>query len=85
MLSAARYSAALPCRDLERAKSFYADKLGLAPADEQEGRLFYQGRSGTEFVLFASSGQASGSFTLWGSGTRPPVLTWTFRRLARIR
>ena len=66
MMSAARYSAALPCRDLDRAKSFDADKLGLAPADEQEGRLFYQGRSGTEFVLFASSGQASGSFTQMG-------------------
>ena len=23
--------------------------------------------------------------TLWGSRTRPPVLTWAFRRLARIR
>jgi hypothetical protein len=22
---------------------------------------------------------------LWGSRTRPPVLTWLFRRLARIR
>jgi hypothetical protein len=22
---------------------------------------------------------------LWGSRTRPPVLTWAFRRLARIR
>jgi catechol 2,3-dioxygenase-like lactoylglutathione lyase family enzyme len=66
MLSGARYSAALPCSDLERAKSFYADKLGLMPADEQPGRLFYQGRSGTEFVLFASSGAASGSYTQMG-------------------
>jgi hypothetical protein len=23
--------------------------------------------------------------SLWGSRTRPPVLTWAFRRLARIR
>ena len=66
MLPDARYSASLPCSDLERAKSFYADKLGLTPADEQPGRLFYQGHSGTEFVLFASSGQASGSFTQMG-------------------
>ena len=61
MLSGARYSAALPCSDLERAKSFYADKLGLMPADEHPGRLFYKGPSGTEFLLFASSGTASGS------------------------
>lgn len=66
MLPDARYSAALPCSDLERAKSFYADKLGLTPVGERPGRLFYQGRSGTDFVLFASSGQASGSFTQMG-------------------
>ena len=35
MLSDARYEAALPCSDLERAKSFYADKLGRHPAGEQ--------------------------------------------------
>jgi len=33
MLSDARYEAALPCSNLDRAKSFYADKLGLTPAD----------------------------------------------------
>ena len=32
MLSDARYEAALPCSNLDRAKSFYADKLGLTPA-----------------------------------------------------
>jgi len=61
MLSGARYSASLPCSDLERAKSFYADKLGLVPVDEQPGRLFYHGRRGTEFLLFASRGTPSGS------------------------
>lgn len=66
MLSAARYSAALPCSDLERARSFYADRLGLVPAEEQPGRLVYAGRSGTEFVLFASGGTASGSHTQMG-------------------
>jgi catechol 2,3-dioxygenase-like lactoylglutathione lyase family enzyme len=66
MLSDARYSASLPCSDLERARSFYADKLGLTPADEQPGRVFYGGRGGTEFVLFASSGGASGSFSQMG-------------------
>ena len=47
MLSDARYSASLPCSDLERAKLFYADKLGLTPTDEQPGRVFYEGRGGT--------------------------------------
>jgi len=61
MLSAARYCAALPCMDLGRAKSFYADKLGLTPVDEQPDRLFYQARGGSEFLLFESKGTASGS------------------------
>ena len=39
MLSAALYAAALPCSDLERAKRFYADKLGLMPADEHPGQF----------------------------------------------
>jgi catechol 2,3-dioxygenase-like lactoylglutathione lyase family enzyme len=61
MLSDASYAAALPCSDLERAKSFYADKLGLVPVAEMPDRIFYKGRTGTEFFLFASSGKASAS------------------------
>ena len=38
MLAAAHYTAALPCSDLERAKSFYADKLGLTrPTSNSDG------------------------------------------------
>ena len=66
MLSDARYEAALPCSDLERAKSFYADELGLTPADEQPAGALYAGRDGTRFLLFPSSGSASGSHTQMG-------------------
>ena len=66
MLSDARYEAALPCSDLERAKSFYASKLGLTPADEQPAGPFYAGRDGTRFLLFPSSGIASGSHSQMG-------------------
>jgi catechol 2,3-dioxygenase-like lactoylglutathione lyase family enzyme len=61
MLSGARYSAALPCSDLARAKAFYADKLGLVPLDEQPDRLLYEDCGGGQFLLFASSGTPSGS------------------------
>jgi catechol 2,3-dioxygenase-like lactoylglutathione lyase family enzyme len=61
MLSDASYAAALPCSDLQRAKSFYADKLGLVPVGEMPDRIFYKGRDGTGFLLFASSGMASAS------------------------
>ena len=35
MLKDARVATRLPCQDLERARRFYADKLGLEPADER--------------------------------------------------
>jgi hypothetical protein len=40
MLSDASHAAALPCSDVERAKSFYADKLGLVPVGEMPDRIF---------------------------------------------
>ena len=66
MLSDARFETALPCSDLQRAKSFYADRLGLTAADESPAGAFYEGRDGTRFVLFPSSGSASGSHSQMG-------------------
>jgi len=66
MLSDARFEASLPCGDLQRAKSFYADQLGLTPADEGAAGAFYRGRDGTRFILFPSSGSASGSHSQMG-------------------
>src|ERR1700733_13975852 len=66
MLSDARFEAAVPCSDLQRAKSFYADKLCLTPADEGPPGALYEGRDGTRFLLFPSSGSASGSHSQLG-------------------
>jgi predicted enzyme related to lactoylglutathione lyase len=66
MLSDARFEPSLPCSDQQRAKSFYADKLGLTPAGEGPAGTFYQGRDGTRFILFPSSGSASGSHSQMG-------------------
>ena len=52
----------LPAQDLERARRFYATKLGLEPADERPGGLLYRGASG-EFALFGSAGASPGTFT----------------------
>jgi catechol 2,3-dioxygenase-like lactoylglutathione lyase family enzyme len=55
----------LPAQDLERARSFYVEKLGLRPVEERPGGLRYRcGNSG--FVLFASSGAPSGDHTQMG-------------------
>lgn len=52
----------LPAQDLDRARTWYAEKLGLEPVEEREGGLRYL-CGGTEFVVFASTGVASGTHT----------------------
>ena len=64
-LAAADVAGRLPATDLGRARRFYADKLGLEPAEERPGGLLYRGRSGV-FALFASGGAASGTHTQLG-------------------
>jgi catechol 2,3-dioxygenase-like lactoylglutathione lyase family enzyme len=61
-LSRARISARLPAQDLERARRYYADVLGLELVEERPGGLRYQGASGS-FSLFESTGRASGEHT----------------------
>jgi catechol 2,3-dioxygenase-like lactoylglutathione lyase family enzyme len=62
MLKSGRVAARIPARDLERAKSFYADKLDLEPSEERPGGLLYRCGDG-EFALFESAGTASGDHT----------------------
>jgi len=62
MLDAHKVATRLPAKDLGRARAWYADKLGLEPAEERPGGLRYRiGQA--EFVLFASAGKSDGSFT----------------------
>jgi catechol 2,3-dioxygenase-like lactoylglutathione lyase family enzyme len=65
MLRDAGVATRLPARDLARARSFYADKLGLEPAEERPGGLLYRGANG-EFALFESAGASPGTFTQMG-------------------
>jgi catechol 2,3-dioxygenase-like lactoylglutathione lyase family enzyme len=45
----------VPAKDLERAKAWYADKLGLKPADGgNEGGAVYKLGNGTGFFLYSS-------------------------------
>jgi catechol 2,3-dioxygenase-like lactoylglutathione lyase family enzyme len=62
MLQDSGVATRLPARDLERARRFYAEKLGLEPAEERPGGLLYRCARG-EFALFESAGAASGSYT----------------------
>jgi catechol 2,3-dioxygenase-like lactoylglutathione lyase family enzyme len=52
----------LPAQDLDRARRWYSEKLGLDPVEERPGGLRYRcGR--TYFVVFQSMGHASGEST----------------------
>ena len=62
MLQNSDVAARIPAQDLERARAFYASKLGLEPVEERPGGLRYK-CGNSYFVLFQSAGSASGSHT----------------------
>jgi catechol 2,3-dioxygenase-like lactoylglutathione lyase family enzyme len=66
MLSQGKTATRLPAQDLERARAFYAEKLGLHPVEEREGGLRYACEGGGEFALFESAGEATGGHTQMG-------------------
>ncbi|MFL5661735.1 MAG: VOC family protein [Ktedonobacteraceae bacterium] len=70
MLAACPTHTTLPALDLERARRFYAEKLGLTPETElpdvRDG-LFYR-CGGCRFLLYPSQGAANGAHT---------QMTWT--------
>jgi catechol 2,3-dioxygenase-like lactoylglutathione lyase family enzyme len=65
MLKDGRVATRLPAKDLERARAFYSEKLGLEPIEERPGGLLYRCAGGV-FALFASAGTSPGTFTQMG-------------------
>jgi catechol 2,3-dioxygenase-like lactoylglutathione lyase family enzyme len=65
MLEHSNVAARIPARDLERARAFYTQKLGLEPVEERPGGLRYRCGSAW-FSLFQSSGSPSGRHTQMG-------------------
>jgi catechol 2,3-dioxygenase-like lactoylglutathione lyase family enzyme len=53
----------LPAQDLERAKRFYAEKLGLTPVSEDPGAAHYRSGSAS-FDLYPSRGAGTAQHTL---------------------
>ena len=58
----AKVATRLPAQDLARARAWYAEKLGLYPAEERDGGLLYR-IGDCEFALYESAGTPDGSFT----------------------
>ena len=46
----------IPAKDLERARRFYEDKVGLKPKDVAAGGVFYEFAGGTACFLYPSAG-----------------------------
>ncbi len=64
-LTEAAVHTALPAADLERAKGFFREKLGLVPVSETQATALYQVRDG-QLALFATDGKPSGDHTQIG-------------------
>jgi catechol 2,3-dioxygenase-like lactoylglutathione lyase family enzyme len=62
MLENAKIATRLPAQDLERARAFYAERLGVEPTAQRPGGLLYRLKGG-EFALFESAGAPSGEHT----------------------
>ncbi|MEU6259536.1 VOC family protein [Streptomyces sp. NPDC047043] len=62
ILARGRVATRLPAQDLERARRFYSETLGLDPVDERPGGLQYR-CGGVDFVVFRSTGASPGTFT----------------------
>jgi len=76
MLEDSKVAARIPVQDLQRARSFYEEKLGLEPSEERPGGLLYRCRSG-EFALFESAGAASGDHTQVAWEVEDIEATWS--------
>lgn len=67
MLNDSKVTANVPASDLERARQFYADVLGLEPAEENPGGLVYTTAGGTSFFLYETeyAGLAGHTIAQW--------------------
>lgn len=60
MLQSGRVCAKLPARDFGRARRFYVETLGFLPTVEGDGYVRFDCGDGSSFLVFSSSGKASG-------------------------
>jgi predicted enzyme related to lactoylglutathione lyase len=68
MLNNGKVTANIPAADLDRARSFYAETLGLTPTSELPGGvLMYETAGGTAFTVYQTefAGQAGHTIANW--------------------
>jgi catechol 2,3-dioxygenase-like lactoylglutathione lyase family enzyme len=69
MLAQRRVHPTIPAADLDRARSWYADRLGFQPTRELPGGLMYDAAEGTRFIIFASPTAGKSPNTIMGFAT----------------
>ena len=67
MLDKSTVTANIPAADIARARAFYADKLGLTPAQEMPGMLLYRTAAGSWFSVYETefAGQSGHTIAQW--------------------
>jgi catechol 2,3-dioxygenase-like lactoylglutathione lyase family enzyme len=67
MLSELEIYAILPAKDLQRARGFYKDKLGLEPSEDRPDGLVFQTKSGAKFYMYETdnAGTAQNTAMSW--------------------
>ncbi|MEJ1191931.1 VOC family protein [Pseudarthrobacter sp. NPDC055928] len=67
MLKDRTIMAVLPAKDINRAKDFYRDKLGLEPSGSMEDdSLTYSGGNGTSFLIYQTENAGTAKNTQMG-------------------
>ena len=70
MLKDLEITAVLPAKDIDRARTFYRDVLGLEPADTMdEENLIYRCGNRTAFLLYKTDNAGTAKNTQMGWGT----------------
>ena len=78
MLSQAPLYAYVPVHDLERARAFYEQKLGLQPGEPVAGGLTFRCGAGTAFFMYLSAGAGTNkaSTAFWTVKDVRATVTW---------
>ena len=64
MLNRSEVHANIPASDLQRAKTFYTEKLGLKPSDENEYLITFPTPSGSWFSVYETAYAGTGKHTV---------------------
>ncbi|WP_426225172.1 VOC family protein [Pseudarthrobacter sp. DSP2-3-2b1] len=66
MLKDSALIAVLPAKDINRAKDFYRDKLGMEPSETVQDSLVYRGGDGTRFLIYQTENAGTAKNTQMG-------------------